>query len=84
MRDNWDLECNNIPINDFIQCVYHQKGPHSRNPRLRDPNAEECLAECWYYEYHIDINFNQTQNAWLSASGELIPGIYSILNHYYA
>ena len=57
---------------------YHQKGPHSRNPRLRDPNAEQCVAECWYFEYHLDISFDQKQNTWLSASGELIPGKYSI------
>ena len=35
-------------------CIDQFKGPHSRNPRLRDPTGEICFMDCWYFEYHID------------------------------
>ena len=69
------------PWLSYFSGWYHQKGPHSRNPRLRDPNAEQCVDECWYFEYHLDIFFDQKQKAWLSASEELIPGKFSTRNY---
>ena len=58
---------------DFV-CL-SSKGPYTRNSRLWDPKAEPCFGDCWYFEYHIDIVFDQKRKSWLSASGDPIPGM---------